>query len=645
MADPLSYRPENIPTDPGVYRFRTATGKIIYVGKAKNLRSRLSSYFQKNLPERTKQMVWSAASVDWTIVKNEIEALQLEFTWIRSESPRFNVVFRDDKSYPYLAVSNKDKYPRLFITRKEKQKDVKYFGPYPHAWALRELYDLVQSSFPIRSCSAGVFNSAKRSGRPCLLGFIDKCAAPCVGKISESDHVQLTKELINFLSEDPSKLMATLTKEMESLSANEEFEKAARIRDRVSALEKISTTNTVVLPDQTDADIFGLYLEEIDAAVTLFLVRKGRILGARSWIVERPDESTAEEIMEKILLNHYLTEGLEDFPREVLVSYLPESINAVEEIISDRSGHRIEVRVPQRGEKKELHETVIRNSQDALNRYRLKRTSDLSTRTQALAQLQESLEMKDAPLRIECFDISNLQGTQMVASMVVFEDGVPKKSEYRRFEINLPENGTLDDTAAINQVLTRRLNRLKIESDLDKNETDEKLIRKFAYKPQLIIVDGGKPQVSAAARALAGFDITFCGIAKRLEEVWLPNQKDPIIFPRNSEAMYLIQRIRDEAHRFAITYHRSKRSKAMLESTLEDIPGLGQARARSLITHFGSVTKLRGASEEQIAQLPGIGSKLAKTIAEYLGDTGMAGKVPAASGIDMASGEILDSRG
>ena len=645
MADPLSYRPENIPTDPGVYRFRTATGKIIYVGKAKNLRSRLSSYFQKNLPERTKQMVWSAASVDWTIVKNEIEALQLEFTWIRSESPRFNVVFRDDKSYPYLAVSNKDKYPRLFITRKEKQKDVKYFGPYPHAWALRELYDLVQSSFPIRSCSVGVFNSAKRSGRPCLLGFIDKCAAPCVGKISESDHLQLTKELINFLSEDPSKLMATLTKEMESLSANEEFEKAARIRDRVSALEKISTTNTVVLPDQTDADIFGLYLEEIDAAVTLFLVRKGRILGARSWIVERPDESTAEEIMEKILLNHYLTEGLEDFPREVLVSYLPESINAVEEIISDRSGHRIEVRVPQRGEKKELHETVIRNSQDALNRYRLKRTSDLSTRTQALAQLQESLEMKEAPLRIECFDISNLQGTQMVASMVVFEDGVPKKSEYRRFEINLPENGTLDDTAAINQVLTRRLNRLKIESDLDKNETDEKLIRKFAYKPQLIIVDGGKPQVSAAARALAGFDITFCGIAKRLEEVWLPNQKDPIIFPRNSEAMYLIQRIRDEAHRFAITYHRSKRSKAMLESTLEDIPGLGQARARSLITHFGSVTKLRGASEEQIAQLPGIGSKLAKTIAEYLGDTGMAGKVPAASGIDMASGEILDSRG
>lgn len=645
MADPLSYRPENIPTDPGVYRFRTATGKIIYVGKAKNLRSRLSSYFQKNLPERTKQMVWSAASVDWTIVKNEIEALQLEFTWIRSESPRFNVVFRDDKSYPYLAVSNKDKYPRLFITRKEKQKDVKYFGPYPHAWALRELYDLVQSSFPIRSCSAGVFNSAKRSGRPCLLGFIDKCAAPCVGKISESDHLQLTKELINFLSEDPSKLMATLTKEMESLSANEEFEKAARIRDRVSALEKISTTNTVVLPDQTDADIFGLYLEEIDAAVTLFLVRKGRILGARSWIVERPDESTAEEIMEKILLNHYLTEGLEDFPKEVLLSYLPESINAVEEIISDRSGHRIEVRVPQRGEKKELHETVIRNSQDALNRYRLKRTSDLSTRTQALAQLQESLEMKEAPLRIECFDISNLQGTQMVASMVVFEDGVPKKSEYRRFEINLPENGTLDDTAAINQVLTRRLNRLKIESDLDKNETDEKLIKKFAYKPQLIIVDGGKPQVSAAARALAGFDITFCGIAKRLEEVWLPNQKDPIIFPRNSEAMYLIQRIRDEAHRFAITYHRSKRSKAMLESTLEDIPGLGQARARSLITHFGSVTKLRGASEEQIAQLPGIGSKLAKTIAEYLGDTGMAGKVPAASGIDMASGEILDSRG
>lgn len=645
MADPLSYRPENIPTDPGVYRFRTATGKIIYVGKAKNLRSRLSSYFQKNLPERTKQMVWSAASVDWTIVKNEIEALQLEFTWIRSESPRFNVVFRDDKSYPYLAVSNKDKYPRLFITRKEKQKDVKYFGPYPHAWALRELYDLVQSSFPIRSCSAGVFNSAKRSGRPCLLGFIDKCAAPCVGKISESDHLQLTKELINFLSEDPSKLMATLTKEMESLSANEEFEKAARIRDRVSALEKISTTNTVVLPDQTDADIFGLYLEEIDAAVTLFLVRKGRILGARSWIVERPDESTAEEIMEKILLNHYLTEGLEDFPKEVLLSYLPESINAVEEIISDRSGHRIEVRVPQRGEKKELHETVTRNSQDALNRYRLKRTSDLSTRTQALAQLQESLEMKEAPLRIECFDISNLQGTQMVASMVVFEDGVPKKSEYRRFEINLPENGTLDDTAAINQVLTRRLNRLKIESDLDKNETDEKLIKKFAYKPQLIIVDGGKPQVSAAARALAGFDITFCGIAKRLEEVWLPNQKDPIIFPRNSEAMYLIQRIRDEAHRFAITYHRSKRSKAMLESTLEDIPGLGQARARSLITHFGSVTKLRGASEEQIAQLPGIGSKLAKTIAEYLGDTGMAGKVPAASGIDMASGEILDSRG
>jgi excinuclease ABC subunit C len=639
VADPRSYRPENIPTEPGVYRFFDQSERVIYVGKAKNLRARLSTYFQSALDEKVRAMVWEANRVDWTIVGNEVESLQLEYTWIQREKPKYNVIFRDDKSFPYLAVTVKEQVPRIFVTRNIRRDGTKYFGPFPHAWALRELVDLLQNVFPIRSCTDGVYARAVRSQRACLLGYIGKCVAPCIAKdeANRLEHSRLVDSLLSFMNSDPKKYIDQLRREMASAAEKEDFESAAKLRDQIDALEKIATSNSVALPPDSDLDLFAILWDENGGkgAVTQFQVREGRVISAHSWITESGVEVDQALHLEQLLATKYLNAPVQEIPVEILVNIeLPQG-SALEQLLSVRKSRAVEIRTPQRGEKRELLDSVLRNSHDVLFRHLAKRAQDMSTRSQALAEIQQRLGMDQPPLRIECFDIANMQGSQIVASMVVFEDGIAKKSDYRRFSIS-SETGKPNDVAAMKQVLTRRLARLD-EEVIDEAETDRSKL-KFSYPPQLIIVDGGKPQVNAAAEVLDGRDIFLCGLAKRLEEVWLPQAKEPIIFPRNSEALYLFQRIRDEAHRFANTYHRSKRSKEGLASLLEEIDGLGAVRRKSLIEHFGSVAKIRGASVAEISEVPGIGPKIAEHIAASLRAT-----PEALEGVDSATGEVLDS--
>lgn len=639
MANPATYRPENIPTSPGVYRFFNDENKVIYVGKAKNLRSRLGSYFQSNLDEKVRTMVWEANRVDWTLVGNEIESLQLEFTWIQQEKPKYNVIFRDDKSFPYLAVTVKDEVPRIFVTRTLRKDGAKYFGPYPHAWALRELLEILQSAFPMRSCTNGVFQRAERSQRACLLGYIGKCVAPCLSKDPEAvvHHRQVVQSLIGFMNSDPAKFIEELRTKMAAASAQEDFESAARYRDQIDALEKVATSNSVALPVDSNLDLFASVWEEMGGkgAVTQFQVRSGRVTSAQSWIVESGVEVAQSEHLEQLLASKYLSSDSAEIPSEILLNQELPTDSALEELLSNKKGAKVEIRVPQRGDKRDLLASVVRNSHDALFRHLAKRSQDLTTRNQALAEIQRALGMEQPPLRIECFDIANMQGSQIVASMVVFEDGVAKKSDYRRFSIQ-SNTGKPNDVASMRQVLSRRLARLD-EEVIDEQDVDRSKV-KFAYPPQLIIVDGGKPQVNAAAEVLEGRDIFLCGLAKRFEEIWLPYAKEPIILARNSEALYLFQRIRDEAHRFANTYHRSKRSKEGLASLLEDIDGLGAIRRKTLIDHFGSVAKIRGARPEEIAALPGMGRKIAEHIlASLREDSG------ALAGVDAETGEVLDS--
>lgn len=642
MANPSTYRPENIPAVPGVYRFFNDQNRVIYVGKAKNLRARLSTYFQSNLDEKVRTMVWEANRVDWTIVGNEIESLQLEFNWIQQERPKYNVIFRDDKSFPYLAVTVKEKVPRVFVTRNLRKDGTKYFGPYPHAWALRELVDILQNVFPIRSCTSGVFARAERTNRACLLGYIGKCVAPCIAKddASVSEYQRLVNSLISFMNSDQEKLISELRVKMISAAEQEDFESAAKMRDQIDALEKIATSNSVALPIDSNLDLFASVWEELGGkgAITQFQVRNGRVTSAQSWIVESGVEVNRAEHLAQLLAAKYLSAvgtGVADIPEEILLNIELEDAAVLEGLLSQKREGKVEIRVPQRGEKRELLDSVQRNSQDVLFRHLAKRSQDMTTRSQALEEIAQTLGMDQAPLRIECFDIANMQGSQIVASMVVFEDGLAKKSDYRRFSIH-SDTGKPNDVAAMKQVLSRRLARMD-EEIIDESEIDRSKV-KFAYPPQLIIVDGGKPQVNAAAEVLEGRDIFLCGLAKRLEEVWLPHATEPIIFPRNSEALYLFQRIRDEAHRFANTYHRSKRSKEGLASILEEIDGLGSVRRKTLIDHFGSVAKIRAARVDEIAALPGIGAKIAAHILRSL--TAETGAIPA---IDAATGEILDS--
>ncbi|QCB97747.1 excinuclease ABC subunit UvrC [Arthrobacter sp. PAMC25564] len=675
MADPASYRPQTgeIPTNPGVYRFRDPHGRVIYVGKAKNLRSRLNSYFANpsGLLPKTYAMVHTASSVEWTVVGSELESLQLEYTWIKEFTPRFNVMFRDDKTYPYLAVTMGEKYPRVQVLRGERRKGTRYFGPYT-AGAIRETLDTLLRVFPVRSCSAGVLKRAEASGRPCLLGYIDKCAAPCVGRISAEDHRALAEDFCSFMGGEARPFVTRLEKEMAAAVAELDYERAARLRDDIVALKKVFERNAVVLSEDTDADVFALHEDELEAAVQVFHVRGGRIRGQRGWVVEKVEDSTTPDLVEHLLLQVYGDEaGIQGrLPREVLVPAEPSNAAELTEWLSGLRGARVDVRVPQRGDKAALMSTVRENAEHALRLHKTRRAGDLTVRSQALQELQEALELPVALLRIECYDISHVQGTNVVGSMVVVEDGLPKKSDYRKFSVT--GAAASDDTAAMHDVLTRRFRHYLDDQAaladagrqpgrqagpaaaaagatvvaLAVEDTTTPAVRtKFAYPPNLVVVDGGQPQVNAAARALAGLgieDVYVVGLAKRLEEVWLPDSDFPVILPRASAGLYLLQRIRDEAHRFAISFHRQKRGKAMTVSALDGVPGLGESKRKALLAEFGSLRNIKAATPEELTAAKGIGPSLAGAIVRHLhtDDGAEAATVPA---INMTTGEILDT--
>ena len=650
MADPRSYRPASgdIPTEPGVYRFRDEHGRVVYVGKAKNLRNRLNSYFAapERLAPKTYAMVHTATSVEWTVVGSELESLQLEYTWIKEYKPRFNIAFRDDKSYPYLAVTMRDKFPRAQVMRGDRKKGVRYFGPYSQVWAIRETLDALLRVFPVRTCSPGVFKRAEASGRPCLLGYIDKCSAPCVGRISPEEHRNLADGLCRFMAGGAEKFIAELTTDMKDAAANMDFERAAVLRDDIVALTKAFERNAVVLSDSTDADLFAFVQDELEAAVQVFFVRGGRIRGQRGWIVEKVNDGSEGELIEQLLVRLYgeatahvasasntLAEETDanrhEIPRQILVPVLPDNAEQLREWLSGVRGAKVSIAVPQRGDKAELMKTVAENARHSLALHKSRRAGDITTRSASLVELQEALELPEPLMRIECYDISHVQGTNVVASMVVFEDGLPAKSAYRKFSVS--GDAARDDTASMYDVITRRFKRYlteqqqraqagpqrsgEVASDAHAQEP-----AKFAYPPNLVLVDGGPPQVAAAQAALSDLgvvDVHVAGIAKRLEELWLPDDDFPVILPRNSQALFLVQRIRDEAHRFAITFHRSKRGKAMVASTLDAVPGLGPAKREALIKHFGSLKKLKAASADELTQVQGVGPSLASKIREH----------------------------
>jgi excinuclease ABC subunit C len=664
-----------------VYRFRDEHRRVIYVGKAKSLRQRLASYFQDlaNLHPRTRTMVTTAASVEWTVVSTEVEALQLEYSWIKEYDPRFNVKYRDDKSYPYLAVTMNEEFPRVQVMRGQKKKGVRYFGPYGHAWAIRDTVDLLLRVFPVRTCSAGVFKNAARTGRPCLLGYIGKCSAPCVGRITPDDHWDLADEFCDFMTGRTGTYLRRLERQMAEAAEDMEYERAARLRDDIGALKKAMEKSAVVLADATDADLIAVAEDELEAAVQIFHVRGGRVRGQRGWVTDKVEEITTGALVEHALQQLYGEESGDAVPKEVLVPALPDPVEPVQQWLTERRGSGVSLRIPQRGDKKALMETVQRNAQQALVLHKTKRASDLTTRSRALEEIAEALDLDSAPLRIECYDISHLQGDDVVASMVVFEDGLARKSEYRRFQIKGFEGQ--DDVRSMHEVITRRFRRYLAEKEKTGEWTDGEGLtdgdrradgasgadgmggagatddaaaltdgpalkdddgrpKRFAYPPQLVVVDGGQPQVAAAQRALDELgidDIAVCGLAKRLEEVWLPREDDPVVLPRTSEGLYLLQRVRDEAHRFAITYQRAKRAKRFRSSPLDDVPGLGDTRKQALIKHFGSVKKLRSATIDQICEVPGIGRKTAETVAVAL-----ARATPAAPAVNTATGEIMD---
>ncbi|KOV28577.1 excinuclease ABC subunit C [Streptomyces sp. XY431] len=674
MADPSTYRPAPgaIPTSPGVYKFRDAHGRVIYVGKAKSLRPRLSSYFQDlaGLHPRTATMVTTAASVEWTVVATEVEALQLEYSWIKEFDPRFNVKYRDDKSYPELAVTLNEEFPRVQVMRGAHRKGVRYFGPYGHAWAIRETVDLLLRVFPVRTCSNGVFKRAAQVGRPCLLGYIGKCAAPCVGRITPEDHRALAEDFCDFMAGRTGNYLRRLEAEMQEAAADLEYEKAARLRDDIGALKRAMEKNAIVLADATDADLLAVAEDELEAAVQIFHVRGGRVRGQRGWVTDKVEDVDTAGLVEHALQQLYGGAGADDrgegVPREVLVPALPDPAEPVREWLGGLRGAQVDLRIPQRGDKKDLMATVQRNAQQALALHKTKRASDLTTRSRALQEITDALELDSVPLRIECFDISHLQGEDVVASMVVFEDGLARKSEYRRFEIKGFEGQ--DDVRSMHEVISRRFRRYLQERErtgewavpeegpedaaeaaadgtgtaVDGTGTraEDGRPRRFAYPPQLLVVDGGQPQVAAAQRALDELgidDVALCGLAKRLEEVWLPGEDDPVVLPRSSEGLYLLQRVRDEAHRFAIAYQRGKRSKRLTAGELDSVPGLGETRRQALLKHFGSLKKLRAATVDELCAVPGIGRRTAETVAAAL-----SSRTPAAPAVNTATGEIIE---
>lgn len=643
----LAYRPApgEIPTNPGVYRFRDDAGRILYVGKAKNLRARLSNYFAPlhTLHERTRRMVTTATGVEWTVVGSDVEALQLEYMWIQEFSPPFNVRYKDDKSYPYMAVTLADEAPRVMVTRNHKIRGAKYFGPYPKVWAVHEVIDLMIKVFPIRTCSDSSYKRAMATGRPCFPGQIGRCGGPCSGRVTIEEHRAIVDDFVAFMSGGDQRFTRQLTARMKEASAAMDYESAAVFRDRLQAIEAVLNKSALVLPDDTDADLFGIAEDELAAAVQHFVIRGGRVRGVRATTIEKELDISGGELVDQILQRTYGPSGSADIPRQVLVPALPDDAAELEAWLREKRGTNVTIQIAQRGAKADLMKNAALNAQQALLLHKTRRTSDYVARSQALTDLQEALGLDEAPLRIECYDVSHLSGTNVVASMVVFEDGLPRKDQYRTFGVA----ETTDDTDSLYQVLMRRLAYIDDERDgadaepvalaagqpdgddltpVSSDPTADGTVvtgrsrPRFAYRPQLLVVDGGKPQVNAAARALADAghsEIALCGIAKRLEEVWLPGEDYPVILPRTSEALYLLQRLRDEAHRFAITKQRGKR-KRDIQTVLAEVPGLGEARIRALLRHFGSVTALKNATPEEIQELPGVGPKLAATIHAHL---------------------------
>ena len=682
MPDPATYRPApgSIPVEPGVYRFRDSRDRVIYVGKAKNLRSRLTSYFADiaGLHPRTRQLVTTAAKVEWTVVNTEVEALQLEYNWIKEFDPRFNVRYRDDKSYPMLAVTLGEEFPRLMVYRGPRRKGVRYFGPYSHAWAIRETLDLLTRVFPARTCSGGVFKRHSQIDRPCLLGYIDKCSAPCIGRVSAEEHRKIVLDFCDFLSGRTDRFARDLERRMNSAAADLDFERAARLRDDIGALRRVLEKQAVVFGDGTDADVVAFAEDDLEAAVQVFHVRGGRVRGQRGWVVEKPGDpgdSGQERLVEQFLTQFYgdqfysaqaelsnaADESSNPVPREVLVPCLPPNAGELGAWLSGLRGSRVDLRVARRGDKHTLAETVRRNAEESLQQHKMKRAGDFTARSAALQNIQESLDLADAPLRIECVDISHVQGTDVVGSLVVFEDGLPRKSDYRHFAIReAAGDGRSDDVASIAEVTRRRFQRHVADAAAELSgaadppvsvgpvsvgpvsvgpvsvgpvsvgpvDSSETAVvgkpRRFAYPPNLYVVDGGAPQVNAAQRVLDELgvsDVAVIGLAKRMEEIWVPASADPVILPRNSEGLYLLQRVRDEAHRFAIAYHRSKRSKRMTASALDAVRGLGEARRKALVTHFGSLARIRQATVAEITAVPGIGAATAAAVLAAFGST------------------------
>ena len=662
MADPCTYRPApgTIPEQPGVYKFRDGHGRVIYVGKAKSLRSRLNSYFADLtvLHPRTRQLVTTAAAVEWTVVSTEVEALQLEYNWIKEFDPRFNVRYRDDKSYPVLAVTLYEDFPRLHVYRGPRRRGVRYFGPYAHAWAIRETLDLLLRVFPARTCSPGVFKRHGQIGRPCLLGYIDKCAAPCVGRVSAEQHRAIVSDFCDFLAGRTDTMLRRMERQMREASDELRFEAAARLRDDMGALRRAMEKQAVVFGDGTDADVVAFAQDELEAAVQVFHVRGGRVRGQRGWVLDKVEPIDTAGLVGQFLSQFYgeqaaLAEqadaGGSPIPKEVLVPELPEGVAAAAEWLTLLRGTRVRIRVPQRGDKRALAETVARNAAEAFVQHKLRRASDLSARSAALQEIQEALGLDAAPLRIECVDVSHVQGSDVVASLVVFEDGLARKADYRRFAIR--DGADRGDVGSIAEVVRRRFARHQREAGESPDRVDPDELgeldgpagpagpvpaerpgidpttgrpRRFAYPPNLLLVDGGAPQVAAAAGVLAELGVTgvpVAGLAKRLEEVWLPGEPDPVVLGRTSEGLYLLQRVRDEAHRFAITYHRQKRSAKMTASALDEVPGLGASRRAALLKHFGSLRKLRSASVDQITAVPGVGRRTAEAVLAALAET------------------------
>jgi len=630
MADPSDYRPASgtIPQAPGVYRFKDDHGRVVYVGKARSLRSRLNSYFADftSLHPRTQSMLTAAASVDWVVVANEVEALALEFTWIKEYDPRFNVKYRDDKSYPYLAVTVGEEFPRAAVVREPRRRGTRYFGPYAHAWAIRETLDELSKVFGVRTCRDGVFKRAAQLGRPCLLGYIDKCAAPCVGRVTEDEYRERVDDMCRFLAGNTHSFIRSMEASMKDASTRQEYEEAARWRDRVGALTRAMERNAVVLGDGTDADVVALHDDALEIGVQVFHVRSGRLIGERSFIVEKAEDLPLGGYVERVLQRLYAGRDGVDIdsarpPKEILVSHAPIAEDAITQWLQDRRGSSVDIRVPRRGDKRVLMDTAKANSAQALMRHRMKRSSDLTARSEALAELQDYLDLAEAPLRIECIDISTLQGTDTVASLVVFEDGLPRKKDYRTFVIRTEG---ADDLTSVREVVERRFSRNHKSPDADDQAQQagvEEPRKAFAYPPGLLVIDGGAPQVNAAQQALTECgmgDVPVIGLAKRLEEVWTPESADPVILPRTSEALYLLQRVRDEAHRTAIGFHRKRRSARQRRSALDDIPGLGEKKAAALLKHFGSVKAIKAASLDELQRVPGIGPSVAATVQQAL---------------------------